>query len=281
MKVRHLGDTDFDVIMECFLSAFENYFVKMPTDHDYYRQRWKAAGVRYDLSYGMFDGHKLVGFIINAIDKRHGNHIAFNTGTGVISEYRGQKIVNSIYDFAFPILKKEGIIKCVLEVITVNERAIKAYEGIGFRKTKHYKCYSGTINSEHNTGLELQEVQYDVIDWSTIPNQANYSWDFYRESLEKGNSKYFFVNRNSNFESFVAINPDNGTLNQLEVFTDKKDTWQRLFSAINSKYQNVRVINVDDKLTSKINAIESVGLENTVDQFEMELFLVTEPVEVK
>ena len=97
MIVKHLGHTDFNTIMACFLSAFENYFVKMPTDPKYYKQRWKAAKVNFNLSYGMFDNDKLVGFIINAIDERYGEYIAFNTGTGVIPEYRGQKIVKSIY----------------------------------------------------------------------------------------------------------------------------------------------------------------------------------------
>ena len=70
MEVRHLGDMDFGTIMECFLVSFENYFVQMPTDHAYYKQRWKAAGVQYELSFGMFDGERLVGFILNAIDRR-------------------------------------------------------------------------------------------------------------------------------------------------------------------------------------------------------------------
>lgn len=100
MIVKHLGHTDFNVIMECFLSSFEGYFVKMPTDHDYYKKRWKAAKVNLELSYGMFDDNKLVGFIIYVIDEREGQLIAFNTGTGIIRDYRGKGIVKSIYDYA-------------------------------------------------------------------------------------------------------------------------------------------------------------------------------------
>ena len=105
MTVKHLGDTDFDTIMACFLSAFDNYFVKMPTDYNYYRKRWKASKVDFNLSYGMFDNDQLVGFIIHAIGRRHGEYIAFNSGTGVIPAYRGKKIVKTIYEFAIPELK--------------------------------------------------------------------------------------------------------------------------------------------------------------------------------
>ena len=140
MVVRHLGDTDFKNIMECFLSAFENYFVKMPTDYNFYKERWKASGVNFNLSYGMFDNDKLVGFIINAIDERQGELTAYNSGTGVIPEYRGKRIVKTIYDFAIPDLMQNGITKCLLEVITENAKAIKSYEGIGFKICKYYKC---------------------------------------------------------------------------------------------------------------------------------------------
>jgi ribosomal protein S18 acetylase RimI-like enzyme len=191
MVVRHLGDTDFKTIMECFLSAFDNYFVKVPTDHNFYKQRWKATGVRFDVSYGMFDNTKLVGFIINAIDNRNGEYIAYNSGTGVIPDYRGQRIVNTIYDYAILDLMKHGITKCVLEVITENVKAIKSYEGIGFEKCKYYRCFGGIISVEDLTNYALREVDFSFVDWDTIPNQELYSWDHQTRSLEKGNYKCF------------------------------------------------------------------------------------------
>ena len=173
MEVRHLGDMDFGTIMECFLVSFANYFVQMPTDHAYYKQRWKAAGVQYELSFGMFDGERLVGFIINAIDTRQGHLTAYNSGTGVIPEYRGQRIVKTIYEHAIPELRKKGITKCQLEVITENEKAIKSYKGIGFTICKHYKCYKGTISSNGQHDFDLRKVNYQAIDWDTIPNQKS------------------------------------------------------------------------------------------------------------
>lgn len=280
MIVRHLGHTDFDVIMECFLSSFEGYFVKMPTDHSYYKQRWKAAGVNFELSYGMFDNEKLVGFIIHAIDEREGELIAFNTGTGVIPKYRGQKIVRSIYDYAISELIKHGITKSVLEVITENEKAIKAYKGVGFKIRRTYKCFSGKLLGE-DKDIELVEVKFSDINWRQIPNQDKYSWDFNMKSLKRGDSKYYNVTKNGTTESFFSINIANGTINQLEVLNRQKGNWERLFLAVQSMSKQVRIINVDATLEDKIAAIKNVGLTNTVSQYEMELFLATQPVKVK
>ncbi|MFC0603784.1 GNAT family N-acetyltransferase [Winogradskyella pulchriflava] len=272
MKVQHLGNTDFEVIMACFHSAFENYYVKMPTDNDFYKQRWKAAGVRFDLSYGMFDDGKLVGFIINAIDNRQGELTAYNSGTGVIPEYRGKRIVKSIYDYAIPELLKNGITKCQLEVITANDKAIKSYEGIGFKICKHYKCFKGRLTVKKQNNFDLKKVSYQLVDWNTLPNQAFYSWDNQKESLAKGNYEYYQVFVDDKIQSYFVMNPDSGYVAQFEVLEDSLSQWQNLFSAIRSVNQEIRINNIDDRLTQKIKAVETIGLENTVDQFEMELF---------
>ena len=43
MKVNNLSEINFDELIECFLLSFENYFVKMPPDAEYYKQRWQTA----------------------------------------------------------------------------------------------------------------------------------------------------------------------------------------------------------------------------------------------
>ncbi|EDP72486.1 acetyltransferase, GNAT family protein [Flavobacteriales bacterium ALC-1] len=281
MIVSHLGDTDFETIMDCFLLSFENYFVQMPTDHEFYQERWKAAGVRYDLSYGMFDEDKLVGFIINAIDRRQGHLTAYNSGTGVIPEYRGQRIVKAIYDYAIPDLIKNGTTKCQLEVITENDKAIKSYEGIGFKKCKHYKCFKGELSTEGENDFILNKVSYDDMSWENLSNQDLYSWDNQKESLAKGDYDYYHVLKANQLQSYFIMNTESGYVAQFEVIEDSSINWQILFSAIQSINKNIRVNNVDERLTNKIKALKSVGIENTVNQFEMELFLVTEPVEIK
>jgi GNAT superfamily N-acetyltransferase len=273
MVVRHLGDTDFKTIMECFLSAFDNYFVKMPTDHNFYKQRWKAAGVKFNLSYGMFDDDDLVGFIIHAVDERQGDLIAYNSGTGIIPDYRGQRIVKAIYDYAIPDLIENGITKCLLEVITENVKAIKSYEGIGFKIGRHYKCFAGTISAETQDKFTIREVGFNAVHWNAIPNQALQSWDNQTRSLEKGNYKYFHVIVDNQIQSFFVMNPTKGYIAQLEVFDQTELSWNTLFSAIQSLYKDVRINNIDGRLVDKIKAVQSAGLKNTVNQYEMELFL--------
>lgn len=282
MEIRNLSKTDFDALIECFLLSFENYFVKMPIDKEYYRQRWQTAKVDYQLSYGMFDNQKLVGFIIHAIDKRDEKVIAYNTGTGVIPSHRGQKIVSSIYEYAISDLRKNGINKSILEVITENEKAIKSYQNVGFEITKRYKCFTGELKLENQflekNNFEVKKVNYSDINWSELPNQNTYSWDNHFKIIKNGNYEYYQVWKKGNIESFFVINPINkheGYIAQFEVLINeeksKKLAYQRLFSAIKEISPFIKINNIDTKFEDKINFLSSIGIENIIDQYEMEM----------
>ena len=245
----------------------------MPTDINYYKQRWKIAKVDFNLSYGMFDDEKLIGFIINAVDERNGTKIAFNTGTGVLPEYRGKKIVKSIYDYAISDLKMNGITKCSLEVITENCKAIKYYQSIGFEICKTLECYSGNINLKISEKVELDKGSYDTFDWNNLPNQDLYSWDFHSRTIKSGDYSYYQIIKDNLPESYFVINPKNGYLAQFEILEENKGNWNRLFNGIKNISETIKIINIDKRLSEKIEFINSIGLSKTVNQYEMEMEL--------
>ncbi len=267
MTVHALDKIPFTQIVDCFNLSFKGYFVKMPTDPEYYKQRWSAAKVNYALSFGMFDNNRLVGFIINAIDKRQGQLTAYNSGTGVIPAYRGKRIVNSIYKAAIPKLQTHGISKCTLEVIKENAKAIKAYETVGMSICKGYKCFGGEISLSNNTDFSLKEVSFNDIVALNNPNEVFYSWDNQLESIQLGAYKYYLVGD----IGYFILNPENGYIAQIDVFTSNSENWNIMWSAVNSIADVIKINNVDERLTSKLEAIKSIGLTNTVDQFEMEM----------
>ena len=273
MTVKNLSDTPFNQLLDCFLLAFENYYVPMPTDSNYYKERWKAAKVDFALSYGMFDAEKLVGFIIHAVDQRNGITTAYNTGTGVIPEYRGKGIVKSIYKYALADLQHKGIEKTTLEVITKNKVAVHVYESIGFKICKHYQCFGGSIATKTSDLFELQETNWKDVDWNHLPNQQWYSWDHQKESILEGNYRFFQVIRDKKPESYFIINPSKKYLAQLDLLTQDNTAWNRLFSAIRQVSDTIRINNVDVRFGEKLDALKMSGLANTVDQYEMELTL--------
>ena len=98
-----------------------------------------------------------------------------------------------------------------------------------------------------------------------------YSWDNQQETIKEDNYIYFQVTNNGTPESFFAMK-ENGYIAQFELLTGKsEDAWKRLFSGIQSISEEIRINNVDSWLKDKIAFLNSIGLENHVDQYEMEL----------
>ena len=271
MIVKNLEHIAFDTIIACFLLAFKNYFVEMPTDPGFYRKRWEYAKVDLKLSYGMFDNEKLVGFIINGVAKRNGVLTAYNTGTGVIPEFRQRNIIKQLYEYAIPKLKSNGIEKCLLEVITANTIAIKAYTTIGFKITRRLKCYMGSLNSSKTSANPIKK-KGSQIDFKTLPNQEYYSWDNHKNSLiTNPDYTYFQLETDAQICAYFIINTATGYLAQFDTLDKNPSSWINLFCGIERISKTIRINNVDTIFQEKIAVLKSLGIPNTIDQYEMEM----------
>ena len=278
MYIANLKNIDRLDLMSCFNLAFADYFVKMPTAIDYWENRWAAAGLDDSLSFGMFEEGKMVAFILNGIGFQNKKLTAFNTGTGVIPAYRGRKIVNLLYNYAIPQLKKNGVERCALEVITANEKAIKAYQSVGFQIIKTLKCYQGTFDNYPDKMINVVRSGLDKIDWENLPNQNYYSWDNQQSAIlnSKKDYEYYEVLENKNKVGFFIVNPKTGNLAQFDLFQNHTEkNWQQLFTGIMSIVPVSKINNIDEQLTQKIDAVEKSGLSHVIDQYEMEYFINT------
>lgn len=271
MFIRNLSETPFETIVNCLLDAFEGYFVKMPADLHYWQNRFNAARVDWELSFGMFSEEKLVGFIINGIDFENDELTAFNTGTGVIPAFRGKKMVDQLYAFAIPELKKHGVEACSLEVIQKNEIAIAVYKRIGFSITADYKCFRGKMVLPESNAL-LTEISADEIFEREHPNRHFYSWDHRDEAINlvrKNYRCYDFETEHAN--GFFILNPENGYLAQFEVSPEKEENELKLLAAIRKISPEIRINNVDSRREMRIASLLKSGLENHIDQFQMRM----------
>lgn len=267
MKINNLAAIPFENVLSCFLSAFEGYFIKLPEDANYWRERFATARVNWELSFGMFDGDKLVGYIINCVDQYRGTRTAYNTGTGVLPDYRGKAIVDRIYEHAIPLLKEQGIEKCLLEVICENERAIKVYERIGFRITRNLQSFSGQISGEISKNT-FQKCHFQEVINSGLYNAEHYSWDNTAEAIEQMATRVqtWCLRNGQSTEDYLVID-SGGNILQLE---SKTGNYIRLLKAAGAISMDLKLKNMDSKRANLIEALEKMNFSNTVNQYEME-----------
>lgn len=186
MRIGNLSNTSIEELVQCLSESFKGYFVSMTDSVSFWETRFENARVNWELSWGVFEEDKLVAFVVNAVDKELGELTAYNSGTGVLPDYRGNQFVDKIYEFGIPQLQEKGVRWCSLEVIEQNERAIKVYERIGFSKGQRLKCYRGSLESNQKAEIVSSSIQNVV----NSKAERNYSWDNTSVTIKKAGDIY-------------------------------------------------------------------------------------------
>jgi len=137
-----LSSVDKSQIYRAFMEAFADYAMDASgTKEETMLLRMAKNSVDFDASAGAYDGDRLVGFTLIGIDELAGDLTAYDAGTGIIPDFRGQGLAKSMFDHALPELKARGVKRFVLEALQRNEPAIKAYQKSGFEIVRELKCF--------------------------------------------------------------------------------------------------------------------------------------------
>lgn len=269
MIIKNLNSISFEEVMQCFLFSFENYFVQLPADKEYWRKRFVLARVNWELSFGMFDNDKLVAFIIHGIDYYRGKRTAYNTGTGVLPDYRGQGLLPKLYDFAIPVLVKKGVERCLLEVIVENEAGIKAYQKSNFRITRQLRSFGGVLAEDKIE--QPEECSYQKILELGLYRPEHYSWDNAAEAIRGSQDIRTFITRDANHKinGYFSLD-ESGNILQMENLEQDYKELLSMIAAIKSK---IRIKNIFAERRALISELEKRGFVNSVNQYEMELSL--------
>lgn len=128
MEVRNLEQVGLEELLSVINLAFSDYIVPLKWTLEILKSKIESEDVKLTLSTGVFDADKMVACMLHGIRDTDDRLIVYNATTGVIPDYRGKGLVAKMYDSLLPELKKLQVKKMVLEVITENHSAIKAYE---------------------------------------------------------------------------------------------------------------------------------------------------------
>ncbi|HEX2617007.1 MAG TPA: GNAT family N-acetyltransferase, partial [Flavobacteriales bacterium] len=248
------------------------YFVQVSNDVAYWQHRFHCAAVDLHRSYGAFAGDELVAFIIQGFCAPDAVPTAFNSGTGVLPAYRGQQLVDRLYAHALPLLRHEGITCCTLEVIQQNERAIRVYERIGFRRMHAWRCFRGELAPPART-VALLPIDRSRLDPIWLSDDHLYSWDHRWPALERSDGRWMMYAA-EDVVGYVVLDPVTGRIARIGV-QDEEDAaqWNTLMAGVCGLVRNVSIVNVHQRRTGLVAALLAAGLVEHVDQFEMRMEL--------
>lgn len=279
MKIKTLEGIDIKEILKTFNDSFSDYFVPFKLTEAQLISKIKIDKTDFSLSVGVFENGKLIAFILHGFDTINNQKVIYNGGTGVIPEKRGLGLTKEMYLFILPLLAKKGINKLFLEVITENIQAIKSYDKSGFKAKRELVCYKGEVGisiADSNIKIkELQKYNWQLMEsfWDIYPTWQN-SKSVVNELKYKNISLGAYIE--NQLVGYVIYNSTSNRIQQIAVSKDfrKKRIASTLVLELTVRYGNtLSIINVDKRSNVVNDFFNKIGLENYLEQLEMELEL--------
>lgn len=276
-----LENVDIDIIHKAFINAFSDYQVKIDLPLWKLQQMLVRRGYVPEKSMGAFDGEVLVGFILNGFRKWNGKLTTYDTGTGVLPEYRKQGITTGMFQKVMEQLKNEGAEQYLLEVIKQNTSAYELYKKQGFEILRTFSCFKQDKNKyksqkvftvEHLQGFSAADWEQFKQFWDIQP-----SWQNSIESICATSQEFIYsvVRTDNKIVGYGIIDKRTGDIPQISV--DRNYRRKGIASSImtdlmnNTESGTAAVINVDDSSKVLKDFLSALGFDCYVEQYEMVL----------
>lgn len=284
-----LASVDESQVYRTFMKAFADYAMDASgTKEDPFRLRMAKNNVDFDASAGAYiedashdDGDRLVGFTLIGIDEVDGILTAFDAGTGIIPDFRGQGLAKRMFDHALPALAERGVKRFLLEVLQGNEPAIKAYQKSGFSIDREFKCFAADTallrELPQSTGVDIRIS--DAASFEALTIEADWT-----PSFENRFTAHLAIPEKITFLEASIDNERVGTLtycselNWLLSLLVKRSArnrgvgrslLQHLASSMPETVTKLAALNVDGKDEGMQSFLATVGFSPLVDQYEM------------
>jgi len=279
IEFHSLANTSFDHLFLTFQEAFKDYEIQL--DKEQLRVMLLRRGFDPELSFGASEDGRLVSFTCNGIGFFKGKRTAYDTGTGTMSNYRGQGLATRVFEYSLPFLQKAGIKNYLLEVLQHNSKAISVYEKLGFQVTREFNYFTqelGKLNldgAQVDKAYQTRELALDREDsvkdfWDFEPSWQN---NFASINRHAGDFQTLGAFHNSTLVAYCILERNSGDLTQIAVDKShrRKGLASRLLSEIlrDLSYPELKVINTEVACTSMTKFLESRSIKLRGRQYEM------------
>lgn len=260
-----------------FNRAFADYSVPVRLNMPGLSQKMTLENLKLSFSVGVFDGPKLVGLMLHGLGEWMGRTAAYNGGTGIWPEYRGQGLVGRMYEHLQPVLAHSGARSVILEVIDTNERAIHAYQRVGFRPARQLDCFKGTLNyPQPKSPPDITVHHHNRLPWEELPRFWAFlpTWQHSLDAARRGLDflDYLSLTREGQLLAYGVLQRRTGRVIQFGVHPSwRSQGLGRLLFFHLSRLGNplLTVLNVDHSDQATRAFLRKAGLERYLGQWEM------------
>ena len=275
MQIKDLSGLSVHTLAECLNLAFSDYIIPLYVSAAQLGQKIIRERIVPSWSVGLFDGNRLVGFILHGQGKYLEKDALYNAGTGILPPYRGHGYTMAMYHHLLPKMQGANISSVLLEVIDQNERALKVYQKLGFKTVRAVDCLKGKIHSPkkiiHPNGFLLEEITKPQ--WELLAQCFDYSptWQNDLPALLNGRSQntIFQARKDNKVAGYLIFSPRTFRIHSLGVLPVYRR--QGIATALLNTLPPGQwsIINIDQQNNSLLSFLQQQGWEKTIGQLEM------------
>ena len=267
-----------------FNEAFADYPVPFRLGPlEFERKFIQKLNMDFSSSVGAIHDDRLVGFIFTSLGAYRGKTTAYNGGTGVVPNHRGNGLTKRMFEHLLPTLRNHDVERSALEVLEGNSKAIHIYEDLGFKIDRHLKCYK--LNPIHlslgdvNDRIQVEEVQRP--DWKLYismgklqPSYMDSNW-----VIDRNLRSHCTLHASMGDETlgYCVFEPLSGRVNQIGVRGSHRGigVGKALIREVYHRTQqkSLTILNIGEESESLPLFLTSIGFDNQLNQLEMMLDL--------
>ncbi len=280
-EFRSLRIDDLKQMHRSFVEAFSDYPVPMqPTPAQFEARMIHKLNIAFRYSIGAFVGENLAGFLLNTLNTFEGLPTLYNGGTGVIPGHRGNGLTRKMYEVVCAGTLPAGT-RLLLETLTTNTAALKAYQQVGFRYKRFFLCYKMLARPDAPLvgEFEIRDAEVGRLeDYALFDStESCFSDSFSQLRYNLPYEKVLECFHGDELVGYLIFQPEPGRISRMAVAPDFR---RRGIGSLLIRHafllagkKSLYVINVPEEATGIQHFLASQGFEHQVDQWEMELKL--------
>ncbi|RIJ36892.1 GNAT family N-acetyltransferase [Pontibacter oryzae] len=273
---------EFPQLHEAFLKAFADYVIPIQLTKEQFRAKVIREGIEPSFCVAAYDGQEIAGFILTGLGEWQGKPTAYNAGTGVLPQYRGQKLTQQMYDVLLPKLRASGIEQCLLEVIQDNNAALRSYQAVGLHITRSLDCFRALktelLLPAHNDSDFIEVLPTEKADLKLFRcfRDVTPTWQNSFAAIKRSREQCCILEaRNVSKEvvGYIAFFPKSGAIAQLAVdeLWRKKGVGTALLREATRQVEApaIMFINIESTAQSMISFLTRRHMQLILKQYEM------------
>lgn len=272
-----LAASSYETLCRAFDRAFGDYAVTFAPAASFLAEMMRRRGVRLELSVGLEDEGELIGFTLNGLGRWQGAVTGYDCGTGIVPAYRGRRLTSVMLEETRTLLRDAGATRYLLEVLTSNAVAIRAYRGAGFEVTRELRCWEFDALSRPAPPdvAVVAEASFDPLAMAAM-RDSEPSWQNGDESIARAGAPHvtLAVHDPAGLAGCAVLFPASNDLAQLAVAprARRRGLGRALLAAARARCSRpMRILNVDARDEATNAFLGAAGATETVRQLEMVL----------